>query len=148
MHSIDKLKPVAILHAQVGVGIHLAEKTWEIKRLVEGGSADLSEQIFAGDFLKSIDGKDIELESMKTVRDMLLGPPGSWVSLEVKRCSAGGDARGEEAVRMETIAVMLVRGLRMSKDGAPYASQTAEKVKQSSSGVTSAREIAVSSSWM
>ena len=29
--------------------------------------------------------QDIEAENIKTVREMLLGPPGSWVSLELKR---------------------------------------------------------------
>ena len=38
-----------------------------------------------GDFLKAIDGQDIESENIKTVREMLLGPPGSWVSLELCR---------------------------------------------------------------
>ena len=42
----------------------------------------------AGDFLKAIDGVDVEQESIKSVREMLLGPPGSWVSLELIRYTA------------------------------------------------------------
>jgi len=69
----------------VGIGIYIADKTFEIRQLVESAAAHASGQIHVGDFLVAIDGQDIESQSIKIVREMLLGPPGSWVSLELKR---------------------------------------------------------------
>ena len=41
----------------VGIGIHIADRTFEVKKLVEGASAHCSGQIRVGDFLKAVDGK-------------------------------------------------------------------------------------------
>ena len=75
----------------VGIGIYLADKTLEIKQLVECAAAHASGQIRVGDFIVAIDGEEVGSKNIKIVREMLLGPPGSWVSLELKRCILEGE---------------------------------------------------------
>jgi C-terminal processing protease CtpA/Prc len=73
----------------VGIGIYLADKTLEIKQLVESAAAYASGQIRVGDFIVAIDGVEVGSKNIKIVREMLLGSPGSWVSLELKRWVEG-----------------------------------------------------------
>ena len=69
----------------VGIGIYLADKTLEIKQLVKSAAAHASGKIRVGDFIMAIDGEEAGSKNIKIVREMLLGPPGSWVSLKLKR---------------------------------------------------------------
>jgi len=77
----------------VGVGIffHLeADGHVYVKTIVGGGSADRDGSVQVGDIIVKVDGRDVDGEQMPVVRDLILGPQGTYVVLTFSRPSPDG----------------------------------------------------------
>jgi C-terminal processing protease CtpA/Prc len=59
----------------------LNHTNFQVHKLVKGGPAERSRQIFPGDRIVGIDGTPIAPLTEKRARDLLLGTPGSQVSI-------------------------------------------------------------------
>jgi hypothetical protein len=72
-----------------GIGLSFAftplEGLWIVKSLTAAESADLNGQIKTGDALVSISSIDIRRCSSETVRDMIMGDPGTPVRIGLER---------------------------------------------------------------
>ena len=64
-----------------GVGLYLENNTFRIRQMLAGGPAEQSRKIRLGDRLVAVEGKQISRLSIDAVRDMLVGPEGSTVTL-------------------------------------------------------------------
>lgn len=56
-----------------------------IVELIEGGAAKMSNKLLVGDHILKIAGKETKGLTMPQVRDLIVGPPGSVVTLCVNR---------------------------------------------------------------
>lgn len=77
----------AMAASTVGVGMGLrsrADGCLEVTEIVPNGPVDRSSRVKLGDVLKSVDGKDVD-KTVSSARQLLLGPPGTTVRLELIR---------------------------------------------------------------
>ena len=84
-----------------GVGITFTktqnDSTFSVKRVTEGGPADMAGTIQSGDIIKTVDGVSVERKSYRQFARMILGPLGSIVQLGIER----GVDREQHLVQLE-----------------------------------------------
>ena len=84
-----------------GVGITFTktqnDSTFSVKRVTEGGPADLAGTIKSGDIIKTVDGVSVERKSYRSFARMILGPLGSIVQLGIER----GSDREQHLIQLE-----------------------------------------------
>ena len=92
------LKQAIVPH---GVGITFtktqSDSTFSVKRVTEGGPADLAGTIRSGDIIKTVDGVSVERKSYRQFARMILGPLGSIVQLGIER----GPHREQHLIQLE-----------------------------------------------
>jgi C-terminal processing protease CtpA/Prc len=92
------LKQANVLH---GVGITFtktqSDSTFSVKRVTEGGPADVAGTIRSGDIIKTVDGVSVERKSYRQFARMILGPLGSIVQLGIER----GPEREQHLIQLE-----------------------------------------------
>jgi len=84
-----------------GVGITFTktqnDATFSVKRVTEGGPADVAGTIKSGDIIKTVDGVSVERKTYRQFARMILGPLGSIVQLGIER----GSDREQHLVQLE-----------------------------------------------
>jgi C-terminal processing protease CtpA/Prc len=84
-----------------GVGITFTktqnDSTFSVKRVTEGGPADVAGTIKSGDIIKTVDGVSVERKTYRQFARMILGPLGSIVQLGIER----GPDREQHLVQLE-----------------------------------------------
>ncbi|KAJ1480440.1 hypothetical protein T484DRAFT_1810757 [Baffinella frigidus] len=86
----------------VGISVGRDEQGFRVTEVIRGGAAD-SVGIVIGDLLESIDGEFLTLDGSMThhdIGDLLRGPPGSWVMLELRRAGEGSVQGAEQDARV------------------------------------------------
>ena len=79
----------AFVHHGVGITFTKTKNdSFSVKRVTEGGPADLAGTIRSGDVITTVDGVPVESKSYRQFARMILGPLGSIVQLGIQRGGA------------------------------------------------------------
>jgi hypothetical protein len=121
------------LEGEVGIGVRLgwSRGCLAAVAVVEGGAAGCRGGVKEGDVLVAVDGRGIgAVKDARVVGDWLRGPPGSRVTLGLRRVVAG---------REEDVRVEVVRWPDLQGDEAQARSRYLEEVERAEAAAAAAR---------
>jgi hypothetical protein len=115
-----QVTPAKQSNDKAGVGIYFREEYGAliVREIVPGGSAAANGAIKPGDIIISVDGRSVEGQGIKTLRDYIIGQVGTFVELSFKRPSPSATRSSVEGP-VVIFSVTLERKQSRSSDAAP-----------------------------